>query len=169
MGTINQRAQRFRTRAACLAWCKREGTRAKNETILKIIPEKFKNAAVNSTKGFRELTKAEIAIVENKSIMPSRQKREKRKTRGKDSDDDNDGKQAPLLSLENHLSIVGAGVGSSRPILKKPVFLGHAASSTAKLAISITRSTLWNLRFSVVLITGNAGGRGSCICSCKET
>ena len=88
VGTINQRAQRFRTRAACLAWCKREGTRAKNETILKMIPEKFKNPAVNSTKGFRELTKAEIAIVENKGITPSRQKRQKKKTRGNESDDD---------------------------------------------------------------------------------
>ena len=113
MGTVNQRAQRFRTRAACIAWCRREGTRAKNDTILKIIPERFKHPTVNSTKGFRELTKAEIAVVENKGIAPSRQRRnKKRKTRGKDSDDDDDGNQAPLLSLENHLSIVGAGMGS---------------------------------------------------------
>ena len=114
METIKQRAQRFRTRAACITWGRREGTRAKNDTILKIIPEKVKNPAVNSRKGFRELTKAEIALVENEGITPSRQKRNERKTRGKDSDDDNDGTQVPLLSLESHVSIVGAGVGSSR-------------------------------------------------------
>ena len=88
VGTINQRAQRFRTRAACIAWCNREGTRAKNDTILKIIPERFKHPTVNSTKGFRELTKAEIAVVENKGIAPSRQRRKKRKMRGNDSEDD---------------------------------------------------------------------------------
>ena len=40
VGTINQRAQRFRMRAGCIAWCKREGTHAKNSTILKIISDK---------------------------------------------------------------------------------------------------------------------------------
>ena len=89
VGTINQRAQRFRTRAACIAWCKREGTRAKNDMILSIIPDKCKDPAVNSTKNFRELTKAEVDLVEkkNQGTMPARV-RSKNKRRAKDSDDD---------------------------------------------------------------------------------
>ena len=87
VGTINQRAQRFRMRAGCIAWCKREGTRTKNSTILNIIPDRFKDPAVNSTKGFREFTKTEVALVENKGIMPERLKKRMRKA-GEDSDDD---------------------------------------------------------------------------------
>ena len=93
IGTINQRAQRFRARAACIAWCRREGTRSKNDTILSVIPDQYKDPAVNSTKGFRELTKEEVALVENKyqSKMPSRVKRQKRETLGEDSDDEANG------------------------------------------------------------------------------
>jgi len=63
-GTINQRAQRFRTKAGCIEWRKRQGTHAKNEKILSYLPESCKDPAVNSTKGFRDLNKTEQAEVE---------------------------------------------------------------------------------------------------------
>ncbi len=43
---------------------------------------------MNSTKSFRELTKAEVDLVENKGEIPARLRRKKRKARGQDSDDD---------------------------------------------------------------------------------
>ena len=74
VGTINQRAQRFRTEAALIAWGKREGTQAKNAYILGLIPDWCKDPAVNSTKGFRDLDKNEKKAVEtqNKGKMLSR-------------------------------------------------------------------------------------------------
>ena len=87
VGTINQRAQRFRIRAACIAWCKREGTGAKNEMILGMIPKEC--IAANSTKGWRDLTKAEFDLVEKKNSGRARGKNQK--TRGDVSDDDDEG------------------------------------------------------------------------------
>ena len=89
VGTINQRAQRFRTRAGCVAWCKREGTRSKNDAILSILPADYRD--VNSTKGFRDLTKAEIQVVEkkNRGTMPSRA-RSKKALRDVSQEDDSD-------------------------------------------------------------------------------
>ena len=84
VGTINQRAQRFRIRAACIAWCKREGTGPKNEAILRMIPQEC--IAVNSTKGFRDLTKAEFDSIEKKNV--GRVRRRNPTTRGDVSDDD---------------------------------------------------------------------------------
>ena len=57
--------QRFRIKAACIAWSKREGTGAKNATILGMIPQEC--IAANSTKGFRDLRRAEIDLVERKN------------------------------------------------------------------------------------------------------
>ena len=84
VGTINQRAQRFRIRAACIAWCKREGTGAKNATILGMIPKEC--IAANSTKGFRDLTRAEVDLVEKKN--PGTVRRKNQNTHGDVSDDD---------------------------------------------------------------------------------
>ena len=86
VGTINQRAQRFRIRAACIAWCKREGTGAKNEIILGMIPKEC--IAANSTKGFRDLTKPEIDLVEKKHSGRARRKNQET---GGDVSDDNEG------------------------------------------------------------------------------
>lgn len=63
-GTINQRAQRFRTKAGCIMWGQREGTNRKNAKILSYLPESCKDPTVNSTKTFRDLDKAEQAQVE---------------------------------------------------------------------------------------------------------
>ena len=62
-GTINQRAQRFRTRAACIAWNNRAGTATKNAFILSLIPDEYKAADVNSTRDFRDLDDGEIKAV----------------------------------------------------------------------------------------------------------
>ena len=57
------RATRFRLRAGCLSWAKKDGTAAKNQRILDVIPAQYKDPAVNSTKGWRDLNKAEIKRV----------------------------------------------------------------------------------------------------------
>lgn len=58
-GAINQRAQRFRTRAA--------GTGTKNAFILSLIPDEFKAADVNSTREFRDLDDDEIKAVNTRN------------------------------------------------------------------------------------------------------
>ena len=62
-GTINQRAQRFRTRAACISWNSRAGTGTKNEFILSLIPSKYKAASVNSTRDFRDFNDDEVKAI----------------------------------------------------------------------------------------------------------
>ncbi|KAL2038869.1 hypothetical protein N7G274_008391 [Stereocaulon virgatum] len=71
-GTINQRAQRFRSRAALISWRNRAGTGTKNDHILSLIPYTCK--AVNSTKGFRDLTQAELSTLnkQNKGKLSKR-------------------------------------------------------------------------------------------------
>ena len=63
VGTFSMRATRFRLRAGCLSWAKKDGTVAKNQRILDVIPAQYKDPAVNSTKGWRDLNKAEIKRV----------------------------------------------------------------------------------------------------------
>lgn len=63
VGTFSMRATRFRLLAGCLSWEKKDGTAAKNKRILDVIPDQFKDPAVNSTKGWRDLSKAEIKSV----------------------------------------------------------------------------------------------------------
>ena len=74
VGTINQRAQRFRGEAACITWGNREGTAKKNKYILSLIPNWCKDPAVNSTKGWEDLSKVEqVEVVsQNKGTMLSR-------------------------------------------------------------------------------------------------
>jgi hypothetical protein len=62
-GTINQRAQRFRTRAACISWNSRAGTGTKNNFILSLIPSEYKAASVNSTRDFRDFSDDEVKAV----------------------------------------------------------------------------------------------------------
>ena len=52
------RATRFRLRAGLLSWEKKDGTDAKNQRILSLIPAQFKR--LNSTKGWRDLNKEEM-------------------------------------------------------------------------------------------------------------
>ena len=52
------RATRFRLRAGLLAWEKKDGTDAKNQRILGLIPARYRRA--NSTKGWRDLKKEEM-------------------------------------------------------------------------------------------------------------
>ena len=63
VGTFSMRATRFRLGAGCLSWAKKDGTVAKNQRILDVIPAQFKDPAVNSTKGWRDLNKAEMKMV----------------------------------------------------------------------------------------------------------
>ena len=63
VGTFSMRATRFRLRAGCLSWAKKDGTVAKNQRILDLIPAQYKHRAVNSTKGWRDLNKAELKRV----------------------------------------------------------------------------------------------------------
>ena len=95
VGTINQRAQRFRIKAACITWSKREGTGSKNGMILGMIPKEC--IAANSTKGWRDLTRAEFDLVEKKHKGRAKKRGN---TRGDFSDDgegdgDDGGDDAP--------------------------------------------------------------------------
>ena len=58
--TLSMRATRFRDKAACLSWVIKDGSAARNARILALIPAEFKHPLVNSTKGWRNLTKDEI-------------------------------------------------------------------------------------------------------------
>lgn len=84
-GTISQRAQRFRTKAACIEWGKREGTHYKNAKILSLIPASCKDPAANSTKAFRDLTKAERKEVSAQN--KGRKKWQKRTKKEKDEEE----------------------------------------------------------------------------------
>ena len=63
VGTFSMRATRFRLGAGCLSWAKKDGTVAKNQRILDVIPAQYKDPAVNSTKGWRDLNKVELKMV----------------------------------------------------------------------------------------------------------
>ena len=52
------RATRFRPHAGLLFWEKKDGTDAKNQRILDLIPAQYRR--VNSTKGWRDLNKEEM-------------------------------------------------------------------------------------------------------------
>ena len=96
-GTINQRAQRFRSKAALISWGNRAGTGTKNDYILSLIPDTCK--AVNSTKGFRDLTQAELSTL-------NKQNKGKLSKRPRDTKE-----EALAKSAGNHTS-VGDAAGS---------------------------------------------------------
>lgn len=73
------RATRFRLAAGLLSWETKDGTAAKNQRILDLIPAEFKNPAVNSTKGWRDLNKEELEIVKAGALRkPQQGPKEKR-------------------------------------------------------------------------------------------
>ena len=67
------RATRFRLSAGCLSWERKDGTAAKNERILDVIPAQFKDPAVNSTKGWRDLNRAEVKQVKDGAMRKPQQ------------------------------------------------------------------------------------------------
>ena len=73
VGTFSMRATRFRMGAGCLSWEKKDGTAAKNQRILAAIPGQFKDPAVNSTKGWRDLNKAEIKTIKDGAMSKPQQ------------------------------------------------------------------------------------------------
>ena len=163
VGTINQRAQRFRTRAGLISWCKREGTRAKNEVILKMIPDKYKDA--NSTKGYRELNRVEVLQVENKGIVPERLRKSRRKTHGEESDDDaGSGKSSgdgssltddewTLASIETPQESVETGRARPHPTISSRTLPGQASLSANPPSIeSPDTSSRMTLRSRRVLL-----------------
>ena len=58
VGTFSMRATRFRLRAGLLSWEKKDGTDAKNQRILDLIPAQYEE--VIFTKGWRDLNKEEM-------------------------------------------------------------------------------------------------------------
>ena len=79
------RATRFRLSAGLLSWEVKDGTDAKNGRILDLIPAKYKD--VNSTKGWRDLTKEEIKQVKAGALRKPQQGR-KAKRASKDSEEE---------------------------------------------------------------------------------
>ena len=71
------RATRFRMRAGLLSWEKKDGTVAKNQRILAVIPAQYKDPAVNSTKGWRDLNAAEIKKIKDGAKKKPQQGRKK--------------------------------------------------------------------------------------------
>ena len=67
------RATRFRLAAGCLSWDKKDGTAAKNQRILDVIPAQYKDPAVNSTKGWRDLNKAEKKRIKDGAMRKPQQ------------------------------------------------------------------------------------------------
>ena len=66
VGTFSMRATRFRLNSGCLSWERKDGTLAKNQRILDVIPAQFK--AVNSTRGWRDLSTSEIKKVKSGAL-----------------------------------------------------------------------------------------------------
>ena len=75
VGTFSMRATRFRLSAGCLSWEKKDGTAAKNQRILDVIPAQYKDPGVNSTKGWRDLSKAEIKGIQEGAMRKPQQGR----------------------------------------------------------------------------------------------
>ena len=73
VGTFSMRATRFRLGAGCLSWDKKDGTTAKNKRILDIIPAQYKDPAVCSTKGWRDLNSAEIKKIKDGAMKKPQQ------------------------------------------------------------------------------------------------
>lgn len=73
VGTFSMRATRFRLGAGCLSWEKKDGTTAKNKRILDIIPAQYKDPAVNSTKGWRDLNMAEKKRIKDGAMKKPQQ------------------------------------------------------------------------------------------------
>lgn len=67
------RATRFRLAAGCLSWETKDGTAAKNQRILDVIPAQYKDPAVNSTKGWRDLNKAEKKRIKDGAMRKPQQ------------------------------------------------------------------------------------------------
>ena len=65
------RATRFRLRAGLLSWDKKDGTQAKNERILSLIPSQYKR--INCTKGWRDLNEEEIKKVKAGALRKPQQ------------------------------------------------------------------------------------------------
>ena len=80
------RATRFRLRAGLLSWEVKDGTEAKNERILSLIPAQYRT--VNSTKGWRDLNKDEIKQVKAGSLHKPQQGRKAKQAGSADSDED---------------------------------------------------------------------------------
>lgn len=73
------RATRFRTDAGLLSWGTKEGTIPKNQRLLDLIPDQFKNPAVNSIKGWRDLNPAEVkAIKQGAKKTPQKARKKNR-------------------------------------------------------------------------------------------
>ena len=77
MGTFSMRATRFRTEAGCLSWSKKEGTAPKNKRILDLIPTQYKDPAINSTKGWRDLNPAELKTIKDGAMKTPQKARKK--------------------------------------------------------------------------------------------
>ena len=91
VGTFSMRATRFRLRTGCLSWEKKDGTAAKNQRILDLIPAQYKDPAVNSTKGWRDLDKSEIKkIGDGAKRKPQQGPKEKRAALAKKVQDETD-------------------------------------------------------------------------------
>lgn len=88
------RATRFRMRAGLLSWEKKDGTEAKNQRILSLIPAQYQR--LNSTEGWRDFNKEEIALVKAGALQKPQQGRKRRRAvseePGEDGrlDDDNE-------------------------------------------------------------------------------
>ncbi len=114
------RATRFRLGAGCLSWERKDGTEAKNQRILDVIPARFKDPAVNSTRGWRDLNKEEIKRVErgkmNKPQLGRKGKGAAKadKGKGKAVEDPVDGEGVPGDEEEAQFGDADGWIGGSK-------------------------------------------------------
>ena len=80
------RATRFRLSAGCLSWDSKDGTAAKNQRIRDAIPARYKDPAVNSTKGWRDLDKAEIKKIKEGAMRKPQQGPKAKRAAQKEND-----------------------------------------------------------------------------------
>ena len=88
VGTFSMRANRFRLNAGCISWEKKDGTQAKNQRILSVIPAKY--IAANSTKGWRDLQACEIKLIKSGALKKPQLGRKRKQDAQSERDEEED-------------------------------------------------------------------------------
>lgn len=91
VGTFSMRATRFRLRVGLLSWEKKDGTVAKNQRILDLIPAEYKDQAVNSTKGWRDFNAADIKDIKAGAMKKPQQARKTKRAAQAEKDQEEKG------------------------------------------------------------------------------
>lgn len=127
--TFFLRATRFRLRAGCLSWEKKDGTAAKNQRTLDVIPAQYEDPTVISTKSWRDLNKAEMKPVKAGAIKkPQLDPKEKRAAQAEEDQ----------VSEEDH---AGDSIEEVHPIYQRDLMWSEERAPSPRLWGSANNQT----------------------------